>query len=112
VRRTETDARSEETVDIRAIFRRMWTGRTNPKKPPNRRLPTTMRPILVQLARAQEQELSCDEVYALLDVFADKVSRGEDAAALMPLLQHHIEMCPDCQEEFTALLRSMKANMA
>ena len=57
------------------------------------------------LANTQAQELSCDEVYALLDVFADKVSRGEDAASLMPLIQHHLEMCP----EYETLLRSMQA---
>ena len=61
------------------------------------------------LANTQAQELSCDEVYALLDVFADKVSRGEDAASLMPLIQHHLEMCPDCREEYETLLRSMQA---
>ncbi len=64
------------------------------------------------LAHTQEQELSCDEVYALLDVFADKVSQGEDAASLLPLLQHHLDMCPDCREEFLALLNSMQATAA
>ena len=61
------------------------------------------------VAQTQEQELGCDEVYALLDVFAERVSRGEDVATLMPLVHHHLQMCPDCREEFEALLRAVDA---
>lgn len=68
--------------------------------------------MLIQLERTQDQELSCDEVYALLDVFVDRVRQGQDAAALMPLVEHHLEMCPDCREELDALLRSLEATTA
>jgi predicted anti-sigma-YlaC factor YlaD len=33
------------------------------------------------------------------------VRRGEDTASLMPLVEHHLKMCPDCREEVEALLR-------
>lgn len=74
--------------------------------------PDALKAMVAGLAHTQADELSCDEVYALLDVFADAARRGEDVAALMPLVQHHLEMCPDCREEYHALLRSMNATMS
>lgn len=64
---------------------------------------------LTMLAQTQTQELGCDEAYAFLDFYADQVNRGEDAAALMPLVHHHLAMCPDCREELDALLRAIRA---
>lgn len=61
------------------------------------------------LARTQETEYSCDDTYRLLDEFTEAVAHGRDAAKLMPLVQQHLEMCPDCHEEFEALLRVVQA---
>ena len=60
------------------------------------------------VARTQETEYSCDDVYQLLDEFTEAVAQGKDVAKLMPLVQQHIEMCPDCREEFDALLRVVR----
>lgn len=57
----------------------------------------------------EDVELSCDEVYDLLDQFAEAAQRGEDVAALMPLVQRHLDMCPDCREEYEALQRMLAA---
>ncbi len=62
------------------------------------------------VARTQETEYSCDDVYQLLDEFTEAVAQGKDVAKLMPLVQQHIEMCPDCREEFEALLRVVQAS--
>jgi predicted component of type VI protein secretion system len=62
-----------------------------------------MRKMMTMLAHTQEQELTCDEVYALLDEFVELAARGEDVSKLMPLVQHHLEMCPDCREEYKVL---------
>ncbi len=78
-----------------------------------RRAPVSVRPLtpaqasrLLALAEsAREEELSCDEAYALIDQYAECVARGEDAAALMPLVQEHLQRCAGCQEELEALLR-------
>ena len=96
-------------MNIPKWLKRLWRSHAEAPSPAGLRLPDEMKPLVMGLAHTQAQELSCDEVYALLDVFAEVVSRGEDAAALMPLVQHHLEMCPDCREELTALLRSMEA---
>ena len=60
------------------------------------------------VARTQETEYSCDDTYRLLDEFAEAVAQGKDAAKLMPLVQQHLDLCPDCREEFEALLRVLR----
>lgn len=60
--------------------------------------------LLQMLDRTREDEYSCDEVYHLLDQYAEAVERGEDAAQLMPLVEYHLNMCRDCHEEYEALL--------
>lgn len=71
-------------------------------------LPGQSREMLKNLLRrieiTQEIELSCDETYELLDRYAEMVVRGENPAQLLPLVKHHLEMCPDCHEELEALL--------
>ncbi len=59
--------------------------------------------------RTEESEIACAEAYRLLDQFADMLLRGEDAAALMPRVQRHLEMCLDCREELEALLAAVQA---
>ena len=55
------------------------------------------------IGHTRNTELSCDEVYQLLDIYAEMSIRGEDTGHLMPLIKHHLEMCKDCLEEFDTL---------
>jgi hypothetical protein len=55
-----------------------------------------------------EEGCSCDEVFALMDQYADVEVRGEDAARLMPLLRNHMDGCHDCNEEYEALLEILE----
>jgi len=59
--------------------------------------------VLAMLSETREEELTCDQVLAVLDQFVELAARGEDVAALMPLVKHHLDMCPDCQEEYRVL---------
>jgi hypothetical protein len=74
--------------------------------------PAEFQKLIRMIEKTQENELSCDEVYHLLDQYTEIVHRGEDALKLMPLVKHHIEICPDCREEFEALLRILQATPA
>ena len=67
-----------------------------------------LKPLVGMLGRTQDVEYTCDDVYRLLDEFAEAVVRGEDVARLMPLVQLHLDLCPDCREEFEALLRVLR----
>jgi hypothetical protein len=71
--------------------------------------PQDMQNLLRRLEKTQEEEYSCDEAHELMNQFAEMQMRGEDAAQIMPLVQHHLEMCPDCAEEMEALLTILKA---
>lgn len=64
-----------------------------------------MEKLLTMLSNTQEEELTCDEVFALLDQFAELAAQGEDVGKLMPLVQHHLDMCADCMEEYKVLER-------
>ena len=83
-----------------AVFKR------HPKK--DRAPDPTMQALLRSVSMTDEQEISCEEVYALMDQYAEMVKRGEDASRLMPMVQKHLNMCPDCREEYEALLKMME----
>jgi hypothetical protein len=73
-----------------------------------RRKPEIPEPLVEWLIRSlentQEEELSCDDVFALIDQYAEAHMRGEDAARLMPLLKQHLDICHECFEEYDALV--------
>jgi predicted component of type VI protein secretion system len=62
-----------------------------------------MQKVLMMLSNTQEEELTCDQVFAALDQFTELAARGEDVSQLMPLIQHHLNMCSDCMEEYKVL---------
>jgi hypothetical protein len=72
--------------------------------------PDVVAHLLEGIVRTDEIELTCDEVLALMDQFAEMQLRGEDAAQILPLVQRHLEMCADCHEEYEALLRILRAS--
>jgi hypothetical protein len=37
------------------------------------------------------------------------LAQGEDAATAMPLVSQHLELCPECEEEYRMLLRVMES---
>jgi hypothetical protein len=67
-----------------------------------------MSDMLDMVAHTRERELACDEVHALIDQFAEMRMRGEDPTHLMPLVQQHLDMCPDCREEYEALMEALR----
>jgi hypothetical protein len=56
-----------------------------------------------------EIEIVCEDACHLLDEYADTLLRGEDPAALLPQVEHHLEMCMDCREELDVLLAALRA---
>lgn len=75
-------------------------------------LPAEFQKLIQMVEKTQEIEFSCDDVYQILDEYTEMVYRGESTEKLMPLVEHHIEICPDCREEFEALLRILQASPA
>ena len=65
-----------------------------------------MRKLIEQIARTQERELDCGEVFAVLDEYTEAViaGNGNDVQEQFALVMQHLELCPDCLEEYEALL--------
>jgi hypothetical protein len=62
-----------------------------------------MEKMLAMLSNTRDVELTCDDVFALLDQFTELAAQGEDVSELMPLVQQHLDMCADCREEYKVL---------
>ena len=96
------------------IFKKFWDWLFPAHKPNHRGKPTasdsSMMPVVMHmLENTEEIELSCDEVFELLDQYAELAKQGQDVTHLMPLVERHLHMCPDCREEYEALERILKA---
>lgn len=60
------------------------------------------------LEETNDEELSCDEIFNKLDEYVEREVDKKDAAHLMPLIREHLDLCPDCCEEYEALLEVLE----
>jgi len=60
--------------------------------------------LLQILENVRDEDMSCDDLYALLDQFAEREVHSKDAARIMPLIREHLDMCSHCCDEYEALL--------
>jgi anti-sigma factor RsiW len=65
--------------------------------------------FLRELAETREEEIGCDECFEQVDRFIEMELSGLSAAQAMPLVHQHLETCPECHEEFEALLAALRA---
>ena len=92
-------------------FLNRWLRKKNPKTNPEAAMtPEAIMGLLKKLELTRSEELPCEEAYNLIDQYADLVQKGEDAARLLPLVEHHLQMCMDCKEEYEALMRALRAS--
>ena len=98
---------------LKVLLRRLKSGQAQPDGgSASRQAQEVLKAMLRKIGQTQEIELSCGEVFDLLDQYAESAANGEDAAQLMPLVRQHLEMCPDCREEFEALLKVLQSSPA
>lgn len=69
----------------------------------------SMKQLLEHLAKTREEEVDCDEVFEVLDVYAEAASRGEDPPTLLPMVKQHLEICKCCHDELEALIRILES---
>jgi hypothetical protein len=92
-------------------FLKRWLRKKSPKNASQAAMtPEAIKGLLHKLEITHPEELSCEEAYDLIDQYAELLQNGEDAARLLPLVEHHLEMCIDCKEEFEALMRALRAS--
>ena len=58
---------------------------------------------LKNIYKTQEQEISCSECFDGVSHFVEVELAGQDAAAKMPQLKHHLDQCAVCREEYETL---------
>jgi hypothetical protein len=71
--------------------------------------PEQFKQLVLDIAHTQEIELACESTHELLDEYADLVAGGQDAEILMPMVKHHMGMCPDCRDEYETLLEIVQS---
>lgn len=65
--------------------------------------------LLKALDNTHANELDCQQVFEIIDVYAELSARGEYVSEALPMVKHHLEMCKDCMEEYEALMRVLEA---
>ena len=60
--------------------------------------------ILRVLDEVPVEEISCAELYSKLDEYVEREVDQKDAAYIMPVIREHLDVCPECCEEYEALL--------
>lgn len=55
------------------------------------------------------EELSCSDYFERLPRYAELEAAGEDAAACLPDVRHHMHQCPECEEVYLGLLEVVQA---
>lgn len=68
--------------------------------------------LVKALDLTEEREIACEEVFEVIDQYAELVSQGESPDKVMPLVQHHMIICGHCREEFEMLLDMLNAKPA
>ncbi|RMG97672.1 MAG: hypothetical protein D6706_08105 [Chloroflexi bacterium] len=66
--------------------------------------------LLELIEKTREDAYSCEEAYALLDEYVELVAGNEAAAQVMPLVERHLDLCPDCREKFEVLLQILQSD--
>ena len=92
-------------MNIKQFIQRIFGSKK--QKPTSAEMPAgqseKMQKMMAMLSNTREVELTCDDVFALLDQFTELAAQGEDVRRLMPLVQQHLDMCEDCREEYRVL---------
>lgn len=69
---------------------------------------TAFESLMSVLSQTDDEEMSCEQVFAALDEYAEYLVSDQDAVTLMPLLEHHLCLCDDCRVRHESLLRILQ----
>jgi len=72
-------------------------------------LPSTIQKVIETLSITLDEEATCGECYQEVDKYVDMLREGRSPSEVLPLVEHHLTLCPPCKEEFEALLDALSA---
>jgi hypothetical protein len=87
-------------MNIKSIFQRIQ----NIFKPQADLQDEVIVKFLQILEDVRTEDMSCNELFVRLDEFVETEVHSHNAGKLMPLVREHLDLCPDCDEEYKALL--------
>ena len=71
-----------------------------------------IRKLLSAVARTATDEIDCDTCLAGMAEFAERELVGTEMSQALARIEAHIEICPECAEEYRVLLEVMSASTA
>jgi hypothetical protein len=71
--------------------------------------PEKLKKIVRMIAETRDEELNCDGCFAEMNRFIDLLIEGKRPEEAMPLMQHHLDMCGECHEDFEALFAAIQS---
>jgi hypothetical protein len=69
----------------------------------------TIKQMVRGIMTTRADEIDCAECFEQLDQFVELVLAGKSISDAMPLVQHHLDHCRDCKEEFEVLLKALRS---
>jgi hypothetical protein len=68
-------------------------------------------PELERFLRTDPRDVGCDEAIATLNVYAELVAAGDDAATRFPGVAAHLRACGPCGIDFEGLLAAISRDL-
>lgn len=65
--------------------------------------------LIRQIEATRERELNCGESRSCFGELAENQLAGLPVDEALALVQHHLSLCPECNEEFQALEQILRA---
>jgi hypothetical protein len=65
--------------------------------------------MVTMLGLTRDRELDCGECLQHVSEFAECQLAAKPVEEVMESVEHHLALCPECREEFEALLKILKA---
>lgn len=69
--------------------------------------PDRLKALVRAIVTTRPDEIGCDACLEQTDRFVEMMLAGKNARQAVPLVQDHLERCPDCREEFEALAAAL-----
>ena len=91
-------------MNLRAIVQKIKSSFNHREEIPNEAVLGFLR----VLESVREEECTCDEIYTKIDEYVEREVDQKDAAQLMPLIREHLDLCPECCEEYDALMHILE----
>ncbi|MBY0456206.1 MAG: hypothetical protein K2V38_02595 [Gemmataceae bacterium] len=76
---------------------------------PNRLTADQLRDLAGVLLKTRPHELTCDEWLDHVAGYADAILAGRLPPDGAEMVAHHLDLCPECREEYDALLAALRA---